>query len=257
MATNCNNPTCGKKVKTGDKGLQCEICEGWFHSKCADVDDKDYAFLSKNISGMHWFCDYCNMGCVKIMKLIGKMQEELGLCKKELMQMKQQAVQNKFNIDKMEQYTRKDNALISNIPDPHEKVEDTNSIVIKLASEIGVTINQEDISTSHRLGSVTSHHVRPIIVRFTRRDTKRKLMMNRKQLKDNNRYPNVYLNDDLTKCRYKISKELRDQQYKVWSHDGKLLFKKGEGDISMMDTYADFCKLQWTEEKLAELGILQ
>ena len=254
----CGEKSCKKgKINRNTKALQCEICELWWHIACADVTEDQYTVLKGGITGTHWFCLCCNVGSVKVLALLAEVRRELDESKETVTALKKQVVKLNFNHDRLEQYTRKDNALISNIADPHEKVEDTNSVVIQLASDIGVTINPEDISTSHRLGSLASNYDRPIIVRFARRDVKRKLMMKRKLLKDNATYPNVYLNDDLTKSRYKISKQLRELDFKVWTHDGKILFKKPDSDISVVDTYEDFCKLEWTEEKLTELGILQ
>ena len=49
-----------------------------------------------------------------------------------------------------------------------------------------------------------------------------------------------------------------DRRSVVWSHEGKILYKEeGSDDIDMIDTYADFRKLEWLEDKLSELGILQ
>ena len=255
----CGDKACKIKTKMqkNTKALQCEICEQWFHIACVDVTDDQYTVMKTGIIGTHWFCMFCNVGSAKVLTMLAEVSRELEETKGTVKQLKEQVLKLNFNNDRLEQYTRKDNALISNIPDPKSKEEDTNAIVIAVANEIGVTIREEDISTSHRLGSITSDYVRPIIVRFNRRDVKRNLLKKRKLLKDNVTYPKVFLNDDLTRWRYKISKELRGQNFKVWSHDGKILFKNEESEISVMDTYQDFCKLEWTEEKLSELGILQ
>ena len=251
--TTCYSEDCSLKSKIvkSTKALQCEVCENWYHIKCAKVSDALYEHLKADNQGVHWFCIHCNVGSSKLLQVISRMKTELDAVKEEVKQLK-------FNNDKLEQYTRKDNVVISGINDPHDREEDTTEKVLALANEIGVTVAREDISTSHRLGSVTAGYNRPIIVRFARREVKRGLMIKRKQLKNNVEYPNTFINDDLTKNRYKISKQLRQEKCRVWSHEGKILYKEeGSDDIKMIDTYADFSKLEWSEEKMTELGILQ
>ena len=259
MPAACGDKTCKKgKIQANSKALQCEICELWWHIACAEVTDGQYEVLKAGVQGTHWYCAYCNLGSMKVIKVLTELRKELDETKVIVKDLKGQVSKLKFDKDKLEQYTRKDNAVISNLADPHNNAEDTSALVIRMASEIGVTIEPGDISTSHRLGATGATHDRPIIVRFSRRDAKRKLMMKRKSLKGNLTYPNVYVNDDLTKSRYKISKELRNSGKRVWTQDGKILFKEDDdGEVSRIDTYEDLCKLNWNEEKMSQLGILQ
>ena len=179
-------------------------------------------------------------------------------CKEEIIRLKSQVVESKFMLDRQEQYSRKDNIRISGVSDPHNTVEDTNNIVIKIASDMGVEIKPQDISVSHRLGKSSANYDRPVIVKFVRRDVKRKIMMNKKILKDKPQYRKVFFNDDLTRTRYIITKELRLQKKNSWTIDGKILIKDADESINIIDTYQDFCnKLKWSEGKLSELGILQ
>ena len=57
-----------------------------------------------------------------------------------------------FELDRQEQYNRKDSVRIYGIPDPEDERENTNDIVVKLAKHIGVNITTADLSVSHRLG---------------------------------------------------------------------------------------------------------
>lgn len=36
---------CSRLVKSEDKGIQCELCEAWFHSSCQAIDDEQYQAL--------------------------------------------------------------------------------------------------------------------------------------------------------------------------------------------------------------------
>ena len=83
-------------------------------------------------------------------------------------------------------------------------------------------------------------------------------MSAKKNLKDKDGYKEVYVNEDLTRNRYKICKELRKQKKPVWTHDGKIFTKIEEDKTITIDTYKDFTgKLEWSEDKLKQLGILQ
>jgi hypothetical protein len=73
--------------------------------------------------------------------------------------------------------------------------ENTNEIVIKLASKLGIDITETDISIGHRLGtpaagsirsgrSLSTFPVPAIIVKFTRRDIRDKLYTSRSKLRN-------------------------------------------------------------------------
>ena len=60
-----------------DNGLQCELCEMWFHSACEGIDDEVYKVLCKSES-VHWFCKKCNTGVTEMLKSIGKMMDRVN-----------------------------------------------------------------------------------------------------------------------------------------------------------------------------------
>ena len=49
---------CGKLVKTKDKGITCDICEGWHHSSCTGMSDIQYNFY-KDEEKTNWVCTNC------------------------------------------------------------------------------------------------------------------------------------------------------------------------------------------------------
>jgi len=126
--------------------------------------------------------------------------------------LKQETQKHRFEIDRLEQYSRRDSLRIIGMEESNG--ERTNDIVISLARDMGVDIHPNDISTSHRLphgrrNQNTTDRPRPraIIVKFVRRDTKGLIMRNKRKLKDSRR--NVYVVDDLTPLRNKILRELK------------------------------------------------
>ena len=70
--TDC--PTCGKKVGEEDLGLECEICEAWYHIKCQGVSESEYEFLS-NHKSLHWYCSLCNKNVAKVIKMVSGLKQ--------------------------------------------------------------------------------------------------------------------------------------------------------------------------------------
>ena len=76
-------------------------------------------------------------------------------------------------------------------------------MVIAIASDMDVRIDEHDICVSHRLQKSRSMQERPIIVRFVRRDTKIEIMRKKKTLRTIDSHRNTFINDDLTPLRSK------------------------------------------------------
>ena len=95
---------------------------------------------------------------------------------------------------------------------------------MKLAADIGVSLTQDDISVNHRLPGRPGT-AKPIIVKFVRRDPKTTLMKSKGRLRDIDR-KGVFLNDDLTPFRAKLTRVLRNDPTigNVWTIDRKGVF---------------------------------
>ena len=39
---------CNKVVVSSDNGVMCEVCEGWFYSKCQNMSDDTYKLLNQD-----------------------------------------------------------------------------------------------------------------------------------------------------------------------------------------------------------------
>lgn len=63
---------CGKVVVDEDKGLQCEVCDKWFHARCQGMDEGTYSLLRQEC--IHWFCKDCNKGAAKLFKAVARIQ---------------------------------------------------------------------------------------------------------------------------------------------------------------------------------------
>ena len=129
-----------------------------------------------------------------------------------------------FDLDRQEQYSRKDSVRMYGIPEAEDERE-TNDIVVKLAKDIGVNITTADLRVSHRLGRRgRGGKPRTIIAKFVRRQCKTDVMRNKKRLRDCQNYENVYINDDLTTLRNKLVMEMKkdDNIKQVWTIEGRI-----------------------------------
>ena len=104
--------------------------------------------------------------------------------------------------DSIEQYGRRENVRIFGVEE--EPGEDVFAKVVSVAEKAGVPITKNDVSTCHRLPSGGTGP-KPLIAKFVRRETKHQLMKNKRNLKNTN----IFVNDDLTPLRAKVTRELR------------------------------------------------
>ena len=133
-------------------------------------------------------------------------------------------------------------------------------LVKELAADIGVTIQTADISASHRMPGRPGT-AKTIIAKFVRRDViKASVMRNKRKFRENDKRRGVYVNEDLTPLRAKMSRVLRNDHAikKVWTIDGRifcLITEEGRETKKTIETPDDLFKLGWTEERMAELDL--
>jgi len=81
--------TCNKEVVKD--GIECEVCEKWFHCKCEKVAAGTYKALEQD-KALHWYCGGCSRGVVNTWKRLQEKQEflekEVGQIKEEIKGMK-------------------------------------------------------------------------------------------------------------------------------------------------------------------------
>ena len=67
---------CKKKTKVDEDGIQCELCDNWFHAKCEGIPKELYAALQlSNDTGVMWYCASCKVTVMKIMKSMNALTE--------------------------------------------------------------------------------------------------------------------------------------------------------------------------------------
>lgn len=68
---------CNKAVTDRDRGVLCDMCESWYHTSCEGISEEVYKVLDKT-DALHWFCNRCNSGVVKILKSVGKLTDKIA-----------------------------------------------------------------------------------------------------------------------------------------------------------------------------------
>ena len=143
---------------------------------------------------------------------IQSLRTENDNLRKDIDKLSERLIKAESDNDALEQYTRKNSVRISGVPEDVNG-ENTDGIVLKIAEELNVPMSPDDIDRSHHVGKVdnrsrtvpgagTRH--RDIIVKFATYNAKQRLYMKRKDLRDIEERPNVFINDDLTKTRSKL-----------------------------------------------------
>ena len=139
-------------------------------------------------------------------KTVEVLQKEIKSDDTKLLKMQSLVLTNKYECDRLEQYTRRESIRISGIPDEVGNNDDQLvKAVIDIAQAIEVPLDPNEISVVHRVGKPHGGS-KQVLCRFVSRNSREKMMRSRKKLKDKPMFggAKVYLNDDLTMLRAKL-----------------------------------------------------
>ena len=50
---------CGKEVKNNLNGIECELCEKWYHCGCLKISKSEYDHTGEIEGKVSWFCPPC------------------------------------------------------------------------------------------------------------------------------------------------------------------------------------------------------
>jgi len=73
---------CDVKVSGKDKGILCEVCQGWWHCRCVKINEESYELL--NMENIHWFCSVCNSGVGRILPTLTKLELKQNKLEEEM-----------------------------------------------------------------------------------------------------------------------------------------------------------------------------
>lgn len=170
-----------------------------------------------------------------LMKEINYLKGENSKLKKENVELTQSVAgltekveMLEIKTDANEQYSRRNSFRISGVPE--EQTENTDTVVFKLASDLGVNLDPRDIDRSHRVGMPRAGRNRAIIVKFATYAARRSLYSKRMDLRNKEHWQHTYINEDLTtrrsKLLYTARQYVRAKMLKsAYSADGRIYVK--------------------------------
>lgn len=189
----------------------------------------------------------------KVTKMEGtnkSLVEENTFLRKSLHDTNNNLDQLKYELNNIEQYSRRECLEIRGIP--VLSGENTNEIILKIGEQIGVRIKDDDISISHRLATASrneNHSKREsaIIVKFTRRDIRDQFYKARKNLRNKTTRDigmlrctehKIYVAENLTQCNRKLFNKCLEAKkqlnYKfIWTMYGKIFLRKDDTSPSI------------------------
>ena len=134
-------------------------------------------------------------------------------------------------IDSLEQYTRRDDVVITGFrtaPAPLSRIvsesiseernehasqniqESVEDQIVTFLNDNGIPLHKSDISACHTIGKREKDKSQPIILRFVNRKTKMMLLKNGYKLKDLTTPEKVYINEHLSKKNAEIARMARE-----------------------------------------------
>ena len=154
----------------------------------------------------------------------------------ECEEIKNKLLAKETELDNLEQYGRRENLEFHGVP--VQQNENTNKIIQNLLKRINLDINENEISTSHRLNSNKENIPPPIIVRFSKRDTRNKIYANKRKFNAVTNFGipemnNLYINENLTKKRSELLAKTRKAKYEakykyLWTKNGNIFVRKSD-----------------------------
>ena len=175
------------------------------------------------------------------LKDLKKKEEEIKLLKKENGYLNKILDEIDVEVDRQEQYSRRNCLLVHGKVE--ETVEDTDEKIINTLQQIlDETIKPEDIVRSHRLGKPKfskNAKPRPLIKKFARYNTRNRICRNKKKLKGTG----ISVTESFTTKRINMVGKAREEHSfsNVWSQDGKIMFfDKNTNKVKIYYSYSLF-----------------
>ena len=208
---------------------------------------KEINELRQKVDEVNEFAQFSNKKYEETVQLLERQKSinhelinENKILKSTIQEIEKKITNQSNKLNDLEQYGRRDCVEINGIPASRD--ENTNNIVMKVGELIGVQVDEDDISISHRL-PVSSNYKGDrsnpsIIVKFVRRDLKEEFYSSRKDLKNFSTEDlgysttnNIYVNESLTEKNKELFRESlkakKSLNYKfIWTSNGRIYLRK-------------------------------
>ena len=185
------------------------------------------------------------------------MQEQMQVQNERIDRMKKNVSLVTLKHDALDQYGRRECLRFVGVPEDDSV--GTSLEIIKIATALGVELEERDISTSHRLGKKNPKGPRTIVAKFVRRDKRNEIMSKKKALNDIDGMSDIKIYEHLTPLRAKVLRELQGEpNRKAWSFEGKIFTKStnnGKEVTVVIETSEDLRKIGWTDERIRKTGL--
>lgn len=159
-----------------------------------------------------------------------QLENEINQLKKSL---KDSSERQTEAIDALEQYSRRNCALLHGVPETAN--ENTDKIFMEtIQQHLGVEVKLHDLDRSHRIGAARSDGSgRPIIVKFARYNVRARVFREKRKFKNSG----LMITESLTKRRVAALNAARNEHGKtnVWTSDGEILVLKDKKKINVRD----------------------
>ena len=173
--------------------------------------------------------------------IIKRLQEENALLRSRCSKLEDKVVSLESSVNQVEQYGRRNNIVISGIPDDVAD-DDLEDAVTSIMEDVDVIVQNGDIEACHRIGkSDQKTSSKKTIVRFINRKYCKKALVNRKKLININsemkynfsRNNKIFINENLTRANESIAfcgrKLKRNSKiHSCFTRDGIVFIKKTE-----------------------------
>ena len=116
-----------------------------------------------------------------------------------------------FQLNRQEQYIRRENILIYGVEETKEDNDDGEKVLFKIADELQIDLEDNEIQRVHRLGQKrrNNENPRPIIARFVSYKKRNEFRTNKRELKNIEGRQHVFVCEDLRPLRYKLLKYMQ------------------------------------------------
>ncbi|XP_031328528.1 uncharacterized protein LOC116163995 [Photinus pyralis] len=194
--------------------------------------------LNKSINYCHEKLDANSDELNKINLRLNAYSDSLEQLKNENCNLRKNLSSCVFEIDKLEQYTRRNTIEIHGVP--LVKGEDVYGLVQQIGTALSMHIPKNAIDICHRLPTRSSNTSQPIICKFVNRYTKDDLIIKRKVMRNLSAIDIgftvadvIYINENLTPKRrqllYKMRQLQKDLKFKfLWTKNGNIYARKDE-----------------------------
>lgn len=191
----------------------------------------------------------------EVMKPIVKQAVESVIAEKdaEIAGLKQRVVSLESQFNDLEQYSRRNCLNISGVTE--QAGENTDELVMAVATAAGVTVRPADIDRSHRVGKKQEGRNRPITVKFTNFGTREKLYENRKDMRASRCIlpaavvTNCFISENLTPANARvlyIARRLRrsGRLHSAWTNNCRIKVRlNADGETSVIRNIDDLREL--------------